>query len=89
MVGSDEPGMRDMKWGLRRTIAGLVALGVIVLALVIYFGTHRYDDELEVLDRRERCVAMSQSIRPDGADDGEKAQLARCRSEGWAPGAEP
>ncbi|KQT53692.1 hypothetical protein ASG43_17810 [Aureimonas sp. Leaf454] len=66
-------------------VFGLIVLGAVVLAAITYVGSHRYDEELEVLDRRERCVAIAQSPQPGGADDAQRSQLAQCRSEGWVP----
>jgi hypothetical protein len=74
-----------MRWNVRGKVTWLIVLGAVLLGVIVYFGTHRYDEDLEVLDRRERCVSIHQSLRPDGADEAEKAQLLRCRTEGWSP----
>lgn len=74
-----------MKLRTSRKLFGLVAGGVLVLAAVVYIGVRQFDGELEIVDRQERCVAISQSPTPDGATEAERALLAQCRAEGWKP----
>lgn len=74
-----------MRLGTRKTLFGLIAGGILVLAAVVYIGTRQFDGELEVVDRQERCVAIVQSATPEGADETERNQLAACRAEGWTP----
>lgn len=74
-----------MRLGTRKTLVGLIAGGVVVLAGVVYIGSRQFDEELSVVDRQERCVAISQSPTPEGANETERGQLAECRAEGWRP----
>lgn len=74
-----------MRLGTRNKLFGLIAAGLVVLAGVVAIGVRQFDGELEVVDRQEHCVAISQSPTPDGATDDERRQLAECRAEGWQP----
>lgn len=74
-----------MRLGTRKKVYALIAGGVVLLAVVVWIGTRQFDQELDVVDRQERCVAISQSATPEGGTETEKRQLADCRAEGWQP----